>query len=188
MDFAVIDIETTYDNRLLSVGVIISNDMDFEPKSMYYYILNEGVPAPYGDVVRHPRLKNYPEIKTQILSEEKFHKEIIEIMEGYQINRVLAYNAGFDRARLPSLQGKDWSDIISKSAYKQSNPTLTEDMDFFKTGKLRKGYGVEPIYRLLSGKHNYMETHNAILDCIDELKIVQLLGYKISEYTTMKIR
>ena len=40
--------------------------------------------------------------------------------------------------------------------------------------------------RLLSGNHSYQETHNALLDAIDELTIMQLLGHRIQTYHTAK--
>lgn len=35
---------------------------------------------------------------------------------------------------------------------------------------------------MLSKNEWYHETHNAVLDALDELKIMQLLGYEIREY------
>ena len=36
--------------------------------------------------------------------------------------------------------------------------------------------------RLLSGKHTYCETHNALHDALDELEIMRLLGYSSDQY------
>ena len=36
--------------------------------------------------------------------------------------------------------------------------------------------------RLLSGKRRYQETHNAVLDALDELSIMRLLGTPVSDY------
>ena len=35
---------------------------------------------------------------------------------------------------------------------------------------------------MLCKNEGYRETHNALLDVLDELKIMQLLGYEIREY------
>ena len=40
---------------------------------------------------------------------------------------------------------------------------------------------------LLTGNRRYMETHNAVLDAVDELKIVELLGRTIEEYECGRI-
>ena len=47
---------------------------------------------------------------------------------------------------------------------------------------LKRGYGVEPMLRLLSGNGCYRESHNAILDARDELEIMRLLGYGPEAY------
>jgi len=54
--------------------------------------------------------------------------------------------------------------------------------DCFRTGRLKRGYGVEAMLRLLSGDRTYCELHNAIHDAVDELEIMKLLGYKPEEY------
>lgn len=68
------------------------------------------------------------------------------------------------------------------AAYCQYNRTISSSADCCSTGKLKRGYGVENILKMLSGNDKYSETHNAVLDAEDELKIIQLLGYEIREY------
>jgi len=68
------------------------------------------------------------------------------------------------------------------AAYRQFNPCIPACADCYSTGRLKRGYGVEPILRLLSGKQRYQETHNAVLDALDELSIMRLLGIPLSEY------
>ena len=36
--------------------------------------------------------------------------------------------------------------------------------------------------RILSKDYSYCETHNALLDAVDELTIMRLLGYPIEKY------
>ena len=50
------------------------------------------------------------------------------------------------------------------------------------TGKMKRGYGVEGILRMLGEDKNYCETHNAYLDAIDELSIVKLLNLDLGVY------
>ena len=47
---------------------------------------------------------------------------------------------------------------------------------------MKHGYGVEDILKMLSKNRRYSETHNAVLDAEDELRIMQLLGHGINEY------
>ncbi len=68
------------------------------------------------------------------------------------------------------------------AAYRQDNKAIADTADCYRTGRMKRGYGVESILKMLSENHRYMETHNAVLDAEDELQIMQLLGHGISEY------
>ena len=68
------------------------------------------------------------------------------------------------------------------AAYRQYNPAIPGSADCYKTGRLKRGYGVEDVLRMLRKNSKYSETHNAVLDAQDELEIMQLLGYEIKEY------
>ena len=76
---------------------------------------------------------------------------------------------------------------MKKAAYKQYNTKIPKDADCWGTGRLKRNYGVEPITRLLSGNRGYCEVHNAICDAVDELRIMELLGYAIEEYSHAQI-
>jgi hypothetical protein len=52
---------------------------------------------------------------------------------------------------------------------------------------LKRGYGVESIYRMLSKELAYCELHNALTDAIDELTIMKLLNHEIAKYALAKI-
>ena len=68
--------------------------------------------------------------------------------------------------------------ISSSSVKKLTTPRLPHN----STGRMKRGYGVESMLRLLSGNCAYRETHNGLLDALDELEIVRLLGLGIQEY------
>ena len=53
--------------------------------------------------------------------------------------------------------------------------------------RLKRGYGVEDVLRMLSQRNLYRETHNAVLDAQDELEIMKLLGYGIREYEVARV-
>ena len=73
------------------------------------------------------------------------------------------------------------------AAYRQHNPRIPVRADCYGTGRLKRGYGVESIYRMLSGSSRYCEMHNALTDAIDELNIMRLLGHGLPVYETGRI-
>lgn len=75
-----------------------------------------------------------------------------------------------------------WHDIMRMAAYRQYNPNIPKDAECWATGKLKSGFGVESIMRMLTGDKWYYETHNAVIDAIDELTIMALLGYPPEQY------
>ena len=77
-------------------------------------------------------------------------------------------------------------DIMRLAAYRQFNPCIPSDAECFSTGRMKRGYGVEPMLRMLSGRRSYYETHNALHDAMDELEIMRLLGYRPEEYIPLK--
>jgi hypothetical protein len=101
------------------------------------------------------------------------------------IQSIFAYNACFDRNHLPELRNYRWHDIMRLAAYRQYNPRIPANADCCSTGRLKRGYGVEPMLRLLSGNHTYHESHNAIFDAADELKIMLLLEHELLKYAKL---
>ena len=108
--------------------------------------------------------------------------DLVSWLKGWGIRDIFAYNASFDRNHLPELRNFTWHDIMRLAAYRQTNPKIPADAELCSTGRLKRGYGVEPMLRLLSGKHRYRETHNAVLDALDELSIMRLLNIPRSQY------
>ena len=108
--------------------------------------------------------------------------EIEDLLRKYRARGLYAYNAGFDRNHLPELQDFDWYDIMRKAAYRQFNPKISANADCFSTGRLKRGYGVEPMLRLLSGNATYHESHNAFFDAMDELELMRHLAYHPQAY------
>ena len=73
-------------------------------------------------------------------------------------------------------------EVPGLAAYRQYNGAIPDSADCYKTGKMKYGYGVEDILKMLSKNRRYSETHNAVLDAEDELRIMKLLGHGINEY------
>lgn len=109
-------------------------------------------------------------------------KEIKEWLNIYDVKKLFAYNASFDRRHLPEFVEYKWYDIMRLAAYRQYNLAISSSADCCKTGRLKRGYGVENILKMLSKDKYYSETHNALLDAQDELKIMQLLECEMREY------
>ncbi len=182
--FAVIDTETTWSDEVMSIGVAIADLVSFEPVDKRYYILtpqcNSG--GMYSFVM------NVKGVKVDLKdSRSVVINNLISTLKSYNIKFLFAYNASFDYKHLPELQDYMWFDIMKLAAYKQYNKHIPETAECCGTGRLKRNYGVEPIMRMLSGKRAYREVHNAVCDAVDELKIMELLGYSIYEYDCAQI-
>ncbi len=190
--FAVIDTETNWNNEVMSIGVVIDDDERFDkprinnafiPLDRRYYIITPEceVGGMYGYV-----LNSISKEFTIKCSREQAIKDLLRWLNCYRIKAIFAYNASFDCRCLPELNMFEWYDIMRLAAYKQYNPKIVDELACCSTGRLRRGYGVEPILKMLMGNEyfskTYSESHNALLDAQDELKIMYLLRYKIKDY------
>ena len=176
--FAVIDTETNWIDRVMSIGVVVA---DFETKekidSIYYIITPEyKVGGMYASELR-------PEdAGARVAGRKQALKEIGQWLDTYHVRKLFAYNAIFDRNHLPEYERYEWYDIMRLAAYRQYNRAIPDSADCYKTGRLKRGYGVEDILKMLSDNKGYCETHNAVFDAEDELRIMQLLGHGIEKY------
>lgn len=176
--FAVIDTETNWIGGVMSIGVVVADAESKKEIDSVYYILDPEyrVGGMYSNELQIGEKKVYVTNRRQAL------KEIKEWLNNYGVRKLFAYNACFDKKHLPEYSGYEWYDIMRLAAYRQYNRDIPDFADCCKTGKLKRGYGVENILRMLSKNEGYNETHNALLDAQDELKIMELLGCEIGEY------
>lgn len=177
--FAVIDTETTWDNQVMSIGVVIADRDTKAVVDVKYYIITPecGIGGMYSHVLYMPEIKEIiKNNRTTVI------KEIDKILKKNGVKRILAYNACFDKKHLPELNSYIWCDIMRLAAYRQYNSKIPKHIECCSTGKMKSGYGVEPILRMLSSNSYYTETHNAYFDALDELKIVQLLEHDLEKY------
>ena len=177
--FAVIDTETNWADQVMSIGVVIAEDRSFHPVESKYYILPE--PAEIGGMYYEALFLETP-VRAVSCARREAMEELDIWLEGWNVTRIFAYNANFDRNHLPELRYLTWHDIMRLAAYRQTNPKIPADADLCSTGRLKRGYGVEPMLQLLSGKHGYRETHNALWDALDELKIMALMAHPLESY------
>lgn len=181
--FALIDTETNWNNELMSIGTVIAGCDTFELVKVRYHVLVPEceVGGMFSDVL-------FPDnrIKPTLCSRTDAVKDLILLLKDYGVHSVFAYNAAFDRKLLPELNVFNWYDIMSIAAYRQYNRKITGCDDCYKTGRLKRDYGVEAMLRRLSGDVTYSETHNALYDALDELEIMRLLGYTPDWYIKME--
>ena len=183
-NFAVIDTETTWLDKVMSIGIVIADSESFELTDKKYYILtpfkNQG--GMYSNALYAGGIK--PDMECP---RGEAMLDIICFLEDNSVADIYAYNAVFDCKHLPELQMYNWYDIMRLAAYKQFNSKIPPDADLHSTGRLKRGYGVENIYRMLSGNSKYCEMHNALRDAVDELEIMRMLGFKTEQYYVAKI-
>lgn len=176
--FAVIDTETNWNNELMSIGTVIADAESFKVVKVRYHVITPQyeVGGMFSDVLFDDRLKPL------LCSKSEAMTDLVALLNEYGIEKVFAYNAAFDRKLLPKLNYFEWYDIMNFAAYKQYNHKITQSDECYKTGRLKRNYGVEAMLRRLSGDNTYCETHNALYDALDELEIMRLLGYSTDKY------
>lgn len=175
--FAVIDTETNWDNDVMSVGIVIARDGDFEPIDTCYIIFEEA--ARVGGLFSSSLYIEGQDYKN--LAKSVGIAVINDFLNKHDIQEVFAYNASFDYRCLPELSAYSWHDILRLAAYKQHNPAIPVNVPCCKTGRLKGGYKVEDILHMF-GEGGYMELHNALTDAVDELRIMKHLKHPINAY------
>ncbi len=176
--FAVIDTETNWNDEVMSIGIVIADSETKKKIDEIYYIIDPEykVGGMYSDELKLDKEKAH------IINRKQALKEIKKWLNTYHVRKLFAYNASFDKRHLPEYSEYKWYDIMRLAAYRQYNLAIPSSADCFKTGRLKRGYGVEDILKMLSKNKRYRETHNAVLDAQDELEIIRLLGHDIIEY------
>lgn len=176
----IIDTETTWNDQVMSIGLVLADAKTFQVLGHKYYIIDPEYRS--GGMYSHSLSvgKNYVSNYT---SRENAIFEIKNLIRDNNISSLFAYNASFDMNHLPELEHVvKWYDIMKLAAYKQYNKMIPQSADCYGTGRLKKNFGVEAITRLLTKNPNSRETHNALLDAFDELEIMRLLGHAIDVY------
>lgn len=176
--FAVIDTETNWNDEVMSIGIIIADGGTKDKIAAEYYIIDPEyrVGGMFSGELGTAEKEAHVTDRRQALGELK------RWMDSYRVQKLFAYNASFDKHHLPEYSEYQWYDIMRLAAYRQYNRAIPASAECWKTGRLKRGYGVEDILRMLSGNNRYRETHNALTDAEDELAIMRMLGYGISAY------
>ena len=177
--FAVIDTETNWADQVMSIGTVIADADTFAIIETKYHILP--IECQVGGMYYDTLFIETP-VQPILCTRGEAIADLRAWFQLHDVHSIFAYNACFDRNHLPELRDFDWYDIMRLAAYRQYNPKIPADADCCATGRLKRGYGVEPMLRLLSGNRTYHESHNAFFDAMDELDIMQLLGHCIAKY------
>lgn len=177
--FAVMDTETNWADQVMSIGTIIADEDSFEPIEAKYHILP--IECQIGGMYYDALFLETP-VQPNLCTRPEAIADLHSFFRQHDVRAIFAYNACFDRNHLPELRNYDWHDIMHLAAYRQHNPQISAAADCCATGRLKRGYGVEAMLRLLSGKHTYHETHNAFFDARDELEIMRLLAHDLKAY------
>lgn len=182
--FAIIDTETTWGDAVMSVGIVIADSVTFELIDKRYYILTPF--KNHGGMYTYALYANgiKPDLEC---SREKAIAELRCFLSDHEATAMFAYNAAFDYRHLPELNHLTWYDIMKVAAYRQHNPRIPHCAECCSTGRLKRGYGVESVYRMLSEELQYCELHNALTDAMDELMIMKLLDHEMGKYTLARI-
>lgn len=176
---AVIDTETNWADQVMSIGTVIADSDTLKPVDAKYHILP--VFCEMGGMYYDALFLDTP-VKPILCTRREAVNDLLCWLGKFRVSAMFAYNANFDRNHLPELKALPWYDIMRLAAYRQHNPKISASADLCSTGRLKRGYGVEPMLRLLSGNRSYCETHNALYDALDELEIMRLLGHGVEDY------
>lgn len=176
---AVIDTETNWADQVMSIGTVIADADTFEAIEAKYHILP--IECQIGGMYESTLFIETPVVPILCTRAEAI-ADLRAWFLAYSVTSVFAYNACFDRNHLPELRNLDWYDIMRLAAYRQHNPKIPATADCCSTGRLKRGYGVEAMLRLLSDNHTYHESHNAFYDAMDELEIMRLLQHPLADY------
>lgn len=176
--FAVVDIETTWDNKVMTIGVVIADKITYQPETFKYYILPEyqegGIYSIFAPLPNE-------EITKECTRGEAI-RDLMDCLEKHGVNSIYAYNMSFDKNNLSELDEFLWYDIMTIAANRKYNKFIPDNMECYKSGRLKRGYGVEAIIQMVSGRTTYKEMHNALFDAMDELKIMQYLKWSLETY------
>lgn len=183
--FAVLDTETNWHNEVMSIGIVIAEKKNFKMVEEVYFVFSPEYKV--GGMFSNVLAMEGRKPRDYVCSRSDGMEKIKELLDKFSVQQIFAYNASFDKNLMYELSSYAWFDIMRIAAYKQYNDKIPDCVECFKTGRMKRNYGVEPMMQLLSGDSKYAEVHNAWRDAIDELEIMRLLGKELDEYQVAEI-
>ncbi len=184
-NIAVLDLETNIHNETMSLGIVLAKTNTYEVIDKKYYIFEDEIKCGgmYSNMLY---VQNISPIVVNRSSLD-WLKDIDDLFEKNGISRIFAYNARFDYSHIRELEHYKWYDIMTIAANNNHNKAIPPEVEPYKNGRMKRGYGAENVYRYLSRQVGYHETHNALLDAIDELEIMKMLNVGIGQYEKTRI-
>ena len=180
----VIDTETTWSDQVMSIGAVVADSRNYRLVDSRYYLID---PAYRRGGLFSNALHARGTPGEIVLSRQKTAADLREWLSFHGVDAIFAYNALFDQKHMPEFMDFQWFDIMKVAAYRQFNSSIPETMPCCKTGRLKSNYGVESVYRMLSGNQGYFEKHNGWHDAVDELKIMEMLALPIDTYEVARL-
>ncbi|AAZ44654.2 hypothetical protein [Mesomycoplasma hyopneumoniae] len=183
-NIAVIDVETNYQSEVFSVGVVIADSTDFQWFDKEYWIIknNLTVGGMYARNILAPLPLEFKQDANVVQTREEMIVQLIYFLKSNEVKNWFSYTK-FDFRHLPELHKSfKHNDISIFAKNKQFNKYIQLNAETSKNGNLKRGWKAEDIYRMLTKDENYLETHNALLDAIDELRIMELLNLDIETF------
>ncbi|QLG43622.1 hypothetical protein [Mesomycoplasma hyopneumoniae] len=183
-NIVVIDVETNYQNEVFSVGVVIADSTNFKSIDKKYWIIknNLKVGGMYARNILAPLPLEFREQTIFLETRKEMIVYLIKFLKYYEVKNWFSYTK-FDFRHLPELHKSfKHNDISIFAKNKQFNKYIPLNAETSKNGDLKRGWKAEDIYRMLTKDENYFETHNALLDAIDELRIMELLNLDIETF------
>ncbi|MDO6829813.1 hypothetical protein [Mesomycoplasma ovipneumoniae] len=183
-NIAVIDVETNYENEVFSVGVVIADSTDFKLIDKKYWIIenNLKVGAMYARNAWFLLPFEFKQETIFVQTRKEMIVRLIKFLKSYEVKNWFSYT-NYDFRHLPELhESFEYNDISIFAKSKQFNKHIPLNVELTKNGDLKRGWNAENIYRMLTKDQSYVETHNALLDAMEELRIMELLGLDIETF------
>ena len=179
--FAVLDIETNWQQEMMSVGMVIADDEQFVAVEKIYCIIS---PECQVGGLYSCALRNVNEKLIQTCTRAEAISNLTNVLSNYHVRSIFSYNAKFDYRFLPELHHYVWHDIMCVAANINTNDKLPPDEEYYRTGLLKRK-SFERIMRLIYWK-GYTESHNALCDAVDELQLMGIINQKLETYAEYK--
>lgn len=165
---AVLRTMTNSEGSLCAVGVVITNTADWRPIAEYRYVIAPEAETADQDVLFLPVEKDC--ICTSCRSEHLLFR-LKQMLSEEKVQYIVSYGSSA-RFFLPGID-LPWLDIQNVSAYRKYNPFIPKKAKLYRNGRMKSGYGMEAMMRIVTGDKSYIRTGNPVRDCEADLCILE---------------
>lgn len=206
---AVIDVETTWRDEVMSIGAVIVDTQDkYRILEIAYWLVTPFCyqPAMFSRAIDLSMVKErsfFYKKGNRVLDsvtekEDSFEKCIAglqALLDCHDVSSCFAYNGHFDKRHLLDIDGVAWFDLVVPFTSYDLNPYISsqkippENLGVGKAGlRLVKEYSFFNIMRYIPGCKRYYETHNGCVDAFEEAMAMQMMKLPRDEYRISWIR